>query len=126
MNKKALRSYYNQSDYSNTNQAISNNITNLRLATICKVTQVNDNKLNAKPIVAESINQKDGEVYIELPEFKNVPYISGWSPKEGDICVCITLDRSYSGYDSESEEIINSNGEIHDISNCVAIGKFSI
>ena len=124
--KQNMRSFYNQNEHSRIDAMVKNNNTNLRIATFCIVTKVNGNKINAKPLVAESVQQKDGEIYVSLPELLNVPYLkTGHNPKEGDFCVCITLDRSIRNInkeqDYENPTLTNSNGEIHDLNNCIAL-----
>lgn len=134
--KESMRDFYNQSEYSNIKAIVKNNNTNLRIATFCIVTKVNNKRIDVKPLVAESIQQLDGEKFLGLPIIKNVPYLNtGYNPKVGDFCVCLTLDRSivginkgnYENIDFDNEEevkkipLLNSNGQVHNISNCIAL-----
>lgn len=131
--KENMRDYYNQTEYSVIDKMIKNNNANQRNIMFCVVTEVNGNRINAKPLVAESINQPDGEKFISLPMLKNIPFVkTGHVPSVGDFCICFVLDRPISGIKKEDYEnvdftdeknipIINSNGRVRDLNSCVAL-----
>ena len=53
-------------------------------------------------------------------------YITSWKPEVGDYCVLLHLDRSIKSLlsgDTNDKEL-KSNGNLHDLNDCVAIGPF--
>ena len=126
MNKKVITQ---ESHYGAINQVKERTMTQMKVATFCVITRVNDNKtLNAQPVVLERISTQDGsEQYMKLPEILNVPYHLSDNPKQGDFCVLIHLDRGVSGYTKEQilNGVVKDNGiNKHSLSNCVAICGF--
>lgn len=145
-----------ESPIGNLAQVQNNVMTNMRCHTFAKVTAVykngkneqqTDNKgitytvkrakntIDVRPIVRESRqkyninNRKIEEIYNEfnkIPLICNIPYITSWTPKVGDYCVLLHLDRSIKSLvlgDTNDKEL-KSNGNLHDLNDCVAIGPF--
>lgn len=118
-----------ESTFSSVNAVEGKTSTNIKVATFCVITKVNDNKtLNAQPVVLERISTPDGsEQYAKLPEILNVPYKLSDSPKVGDLCVCIHLDRGIAGFNKEQllkGAAKDSGNNKHSLTNCVAICGF--
>ena len=86
--------------------------------------------IDAQPVVQEFIIKFDkGENVVDkikLPVIKNIPYLKGLgTPNVGDYCVLLHLDRDISNIKtSGNPEFVNSNSEIRQLSNCVAICGF--
>ena len=142
-----------ESPIGNLAQVQNNVMTNMRCHTFAKVTAVytngkneqhtdnNGNTYNIKrakntidvqPIVQESRqkyninNKKVEETYYNISTICNIPYITSWTPKVGDYCVLLHLDRSIKSLvlgDTNDKEL-KSNGNLHDLNDCVAIGPF--
>lgn len=142
-----------ESPIGNLAQVQNNVMTNMRCHTFAKVTAVykdgkneqhtdnNGNTYNIKrakntidvePIVKEyrqkyNINNKKvEETYYPISKIYNIPYITSWTPKVGDYCVLLHLDRSIKSLvlgDTNDNEL-KSNGNLHDLNDCVAIGPF--
>lgn len=142
-----------ESPIGNLAQVQNNVMTNMRCHTFAKVTAVykdgkneqhtdnNGNTYNIKrakntidvePIVKEyrqkyNINNKKvEETYYPISKIYNIPYITSWTPKVGDYCVLLHLDRSIKSLvlgDTNDKEL-KSNGNLHDLNDCVAIGPF--
>ena len=126
MDKKVITS---ESTYTSVKSVESSTFRNLKVATFCVITKVNDNKtLNAQPLVLEKVSTQDGsEQYAKLPEILNVPYKISDNPKEGDFCVCLHLDRGIAGYNKEQllkGAAKDSGKDKHSLTNCVAICGF--
>lgn len=90
------------------------------------------NTIDVEPIVQESRqkyninNKKVEETYYPISKIYNIPYITSWTPKVGDYCVLLHLDRSIKSLvlgDTNDKEL-KSNGNLHDLNDCVAIGPF--
>lgn len=90
------------------------------------------NTIDVEPIVKESRqkyninNKKVEETYYPISKIYNIPYITSWKPKVGDYCVLLHLDRSIKSLllgDTNDKEL-KSNGNLHDLNDCVAIGPF--
>lgn len=88
--------------------------------------------IDVQPIVQESRqeyninNKKVEETYKNIPVICNIPYITSWTPKVDDYCVLLHLDRSIKSLvlgDTNDKEL-KSNGNLHDLNDCVAIGPF--
>ena len=142
-----------ESPIGNLAQVQNNVMTNMRCHTFAKVTAVykdgkneqhtdnNGNTYNIKrakntidvePIVKEyrqkyNINNKKvEETYYPISKIYNIPYITSWTPKVGDYCVLLHLDRSIKSLalgDTNDKEL-KSSGNLHDLNDCVAIGPF--
>lgn len=142
-----------ESPIGNLAQVQNNVMTNMRCHTFAKVTAVykdgkNDqqtdeygntynikrakNTIDVEPIVKEyrqkyNINNKKvEETYYPISKIYNIPYIISWTPKVGDYCVLLHLDRSIKSLvlgDTNDKEL-KSNGNLHDLNDCVAIGPF--
>ena len=145
-----------ESPIGNLAQVQNNVMTNMRCHTFAKVTAVykngkneqqTDNKgitytvkrakntIDVRPLVRESRqkyninNRKIEEIYDDfnkIPLICNIPYITSWTPKVGDYCVLLHLDRSIKSLvlgDTNDNEL-KSNGNLHDLNDCVAIGPF--
>ena len=142
-----------ESPIGNLAQVQNNVMTNMRCHTFAKVTAVyvdgkNDqqtdeygntytikrakNTIDVEPIVKEyrqkyNINNKKvEETYYNISKICNIPYITSWTPKVGDYCVLLHLDRSIKSLvlgDTNDKEL-KSNGNLHDLNDCVAIGPF--
>lgn len=142
-----------ESPIGNLAQVQNNVMTNMRCHTFAKVTAVykdgenkqqTDNKgitytvkrakntIDVEPIVKEyrqkyNINNKKvEETYYPISKIYNIPYITSWTPKVGDYCVLLHLDRSIKSLvlgDTNDKEL-KSNGNLHDLNDCVAIGPF--
>ena len=142
-----------ESPIGNLAQVQNNVMTNMRCHTFAKVIAVykdgkneqhtdnNGNTYNIKrakntidvePIVKEyrqkyNINNKKvEETYYPISKIYNIPYITSWTPKVGDYCVLLHLDRSIKSLvlgDTNDKEL-KSNGNLHDLNDCVAIGPF--
>ena len=142
-----------ESPIGNLAQVQNNVMTNMRCHTFAKVTAVykngkneqqTDNKgitytvkrakntIDVEPIVQESRqkyninNKKVEETYYYISKIYNIPYITNWTPKVGDYCVLLHLDRSIKSLvlgDTNDKEL-KSNGNLHDLNDCVAIGPF--
>ena len=120
--------------YTNINAVENFTKSSIRVASFCIITSVDtkNRTLNAKPVINEKkLVAKDKYEYISLPELVNVPYSANIldTPKVGEFCVCIHLDRSVKGY--TEEELKNNIGrsdeiENHKLSDCVAITGFKI
>lgn len=103
-----------------------------RVATFALVTAVNDNTtVDAQPIVEEAISSQQGKkIYKQLPVIKNIPYLLLGTPKVGQYCVLLHLDRGIAStrFDTKTstEDIkyIKHSGATHKISDCVAIIGF--
>lgn len=126
MNRKVLTQ---ENEYGSINQVKERTMNQLKVATFCVITKVNDNKtLNAQPVVLERIQTPDGsEQYMKLPEILNVPYHLSDNPKTGDFCVLIHLDRGIGNYTKEqilNNEVKDNGVNKHSLSNCVAICGF--
>lgn len=134
--------------YSAIDLLISQKINNTRCITFAVVTKVNSEStetdnvfyttINAQPIAAERINTRDnGKQYQILPEIYNIPYFLGNTPRVGDYCVLLHLDRSIAGTKIEAQTIKTYDGseltvpivynksKTHDLGDCVAICGFS-
>lgn len=90
------------------------------------------NTIDVEPIVQESRqkyninNKKVEETYYPISKICNIPYITSWKPEVGDYCVLLHLDRSIKSLvlgDTNDKEL-KSNGNLHDLNDCVAIGPF--
>lgn len=90
------------------------------------------NTIDVEPIVQEyrqkyNINNKKvEETYYPISKIYNIPYITSWKPEVGDYCVLLHLDRSIKSLvlgDTNDKEL-KSNGNLHDLNDCVAIGPF--
>lgn len=90
------------------------------------------NTIDVEPIVQESRqkyninNKKVEETYYKISKICNIPYITSWKPEVGDYCVLLHLDRSIKSLvlgDTNDKEL-KSNGNLHDLNDCVAIGPF--
>lgn len=142
-----------ESPIGNLAQVQNNVMTNMRCHTFAKVIAVyvdgkNDqqtdeygntynikrakNTIDVEPIVKEyrqkyNINNKKvEETYYPISKIYNIPYITSWTPKVGDYCVLLHLDRSIKSLvlgDTNDKEL-KSNGNLHDLNDCVAIGPF--
>lgn len=142
-----------ESPIGNLAQVQNNVMTNMRCHTFVKVIAVyvdgkNDqqtdeygntynikrakNTIDVEPIVKEyrqkyNINNKKvEETYYPISKIYNIPYITSWTPKVGDYCVLLHLDRSIKSLvlgDTNDKEL-KSNGNLHDLNDCVAIGPF--
>lgn len=142
-----------ESPIGNLAQVQNNVMTNMRCHTFAKVIAVyvdgkNDqqtdeygntynikrakNTIDVEPIVKEyrqkyNINNKKvEETYYSISKIYNIPYITSWTPKVGDYCVLLHLDRSIKSLvlgDTNDKEL-KSNGNLHDLNDCVAIGPF--
>lgn len=142
-----------ESPIGNLAQVQNNVMTNMRCHTFAKVTAVyvdgkNDqqtdeygntytikrakNTIDVEPIVKEyrqkyNINNKKvEETYYPISKICNIPYITSWKPEVGDYCVLLHLDRSIKSLvlgDTNDKEL-KSNGNLHDLNDCVAIGPF--
>lgn len=142
-----------ESPIGNLAQVQNNVMTNMRCHTFAKVIAVyvdgkNDqqtdeygntynikrakNTIDAEPIVKEYRqkyninNRKVEETYYPISKIYNIPYITSWTPKVGDYCVLLHLDRSIKSLvlgDTNDKEL-KSNGNLHDLNDCVAIGPF--
>lgn len=142
-----------ESPIGNLAQVQNNVMTNMRCHTFAKVIAVyvngkNDqqtdeygntynikrakNTIDVEPIVKEyrqkyNINNKKvEETYYPISKIYNIPYITSWKPKVGDYCVLLHLDRSIKSLvlgDTNDKEL-KSNGNLHDLNDCVAIGPF--
>lgn len=142
-----------ESPIGNLAQVQNNVMTNMRCHTFAKVTAVytngkneqhtdnNGNTYNIKrakntidvqPIVQESRqkyninNKKVEETYYNISTICNIPYIKSWAPKVGDYCVLLHLDRSIKSLvlGNTNDKELKSNGNLHDLNDCVAIGPF--
>lgn len=127
-----------QSSYANTQAQINSSLTELRKATFCYVTSINEKlcTINCQPVVKESVNSSNGPVFMKLPELINVPYTPN-TPSVGDYCLCIHLDRSIGEILQKrknyvikgknaitSDDVlktINSTGRKHGLNDCIAI-----
>lgn len=142
-----------ESPIGNLAQVQNNVMTNMRCHTFAKVTAVyvdgkNEqqtdeygntynikrakNTIDVEPIVQESRqkyninNKKVEETYYPISKICNIPYITSWKPEVGDYCVLLHLDRSIKSLvlgDTNDKEL-KSNGNLHDLNDCVAIGPF--
>lgn len=142
-----------ESPIGNLAQVQNNVMTNMRCHTFAKVIAVyvngkNDqqtdeygntynikrakNTIDVEPVVKEyrqkyNINNKKvEETYYPISKIYNIPYITSWTPKVGDYCVLLHLDRSIKSLvlgDTNDKEL-KSNGNLHDLNDCVAIGPF--
>lgn len=142
-----------ESPIGNLAQVQNNVMTNMRCHTFAKVIAVyvdgkNDkqtdeygntynikrakNTIDVEPIVKEyrqkyNINNKKvEETYYPISKIYNIPYITSWTPEVGDYCVLLHLDRSIKSLvlgDTNDKEL-KSNGNLHDLNDCVAIGPF--
>ena len=142
-----------ESPIGNLAQVQNNVMTNMRCHTFAKVTAVyvdgkNDqqtdeygntynikrakNTIDVEPIVKECRqkyninNKKVEETYYPISKIYNIPYITSWKPEAGDYCVLLHLDRSIKSLvlgDTNDKEL-KSNGNLHDLNDCVAIGPF--
>lgn len=132
MNKKVLDA---ESEFQNINASGDYTKTTLRVATLCKVTSVDQLKgtISAKPLVREKVETSKGVYdYIDLPELENVPFFTGGLvsiqiPIVGQYCVCIHLDRGAQGYtenDLQFDEVKNDGVTKHALSECVAFVGF--
>lgn len=101
---------------------VENNVKRtLRVGTLARVVKV-DKFLTVQPVIMEKVNTKTGYKYLKLPQIKNVPYISGQTPRVGDYVVCLHLDRSKGDLDfDDKERFIESGTNRHDLNDCVAI-----
>lgn len=91
--------------------------------------------IDVRPLVREPRqkyninNKKVEEIYDkidDIPLICNIPYITSWKPEVGDYCVLLHLDRSIKSLvlgDTNDKEL-KSNGNLHDLNDCVAIGPF--
>ena len=90
------------------------------------------NTIDVEPIVQESRqkyninNKKVEETYYYISKICNIPYITSWKPKVGDYCVLLHLDRSIKSLvlGNTDDKELKSNGNLHDLNDCVAIGPF--
>ena len=90
------------------------------------------NTIDVEPIVQESRqkyninNKKVEETYYNISKICNIPYITSWKPKVGDYCVLLHLDRSIKSLllGNTNDNQLKSNGNLHDLNDCVAIGPF--
>ena len=142
-----------ESPIGNLAQVQNNVMTNMRCHTFAKVEAVYEegkneqqtdeygntytikrakNTIDVEPIVKEyrqkyNINNKKvEETYYNISKICNIPYITSWTPKVGDYCVLLHLDRSIKSLvlgDTNDKEL-KSNGNLHDLNDCVAIGPF--
>ena len=142
-----------ESPIGNLAQVQNNVMTNMRCHTFAKVIAVyvdgkNDqqtdeygntynikrakNTIDVEPIVQEyrqkyNINNKKvEETYYPISKICNIPYITSWKPKVGDYCVLLHLDRSIKSLvlGNTNDKELKSNGNLHDLNDCVAIGPF--
>ena len=142
-----------ESPIGNLAQVQNNVMTNMRCHTFAKVTAVykdgenkqqTDNKgitytvkrakntIDVEPIVKEyrqkyNINNKKvEETYYPISKIYNIPYITSWKPEVGDYCVLLHLDRSIKSLvlGDTNDNQLKSNGNLHDLNDCVAIGPF--
>lgn len=90
------------------------------------------NTIDVEPIIQESRqkyninNKKVEETYYPISKICNIPYITSWKPKVGDYCVLLHLDRSIKSLvlGNTNDNQLKSNGNLHDLNDCVAIGPF--
>lgn len=90
------------------------------------------NTIDVEPIVQESRqkyninNKKVEETYYYISKICNIPYITSWKPEVGDYCVLLHLDRSIKSLllGNTNDKKLKSNGNLHDLNDCVAIGPF--
>lgn len=142
-----------ESPIGNLAQVQNNVMTNMRCHTFAKVTAVyvdgkNEqqtdeygntynikrakNTIDVEPIVQESRqkyninNKKVEETYYPISKIYNIPYITSWKPEVGDYCVLLHLDRSIKSLllGNTNDKQLKSNGNLHDLNDCVAIGPF--
>lgn len=135
-----------ESPYSAIDLMISQKINNTRCITFAYVTRVNGtttenylaNTINAQPLVSEQINtQYNGKQYQNLPEIYNIPYFLGNTPRVGDYCILLHLDRSITNATIHEQviktsdnlelsiPIVHNKSKTHDLGDCVAICGFS-
>ena len=142
-----------ESHIGNLAQVQNNVMTNMRCHTFAKVEAVYEegkneqqtdeygntytikrakNTIDVEPIVQESRqkyninNKKVEETYYPISKICNIPYITSWKPKVGDYCVLLHLDRSIKSLvlGNTNDNQLKSNGNLHDLNDCVAIGPF--
>ena len=114
--------YVDENINSALNALVNKTMTNLRVATLCRITSVNsDGTVDLQPMVREKISTSNGYSYMKLPLLKNVHTVQGQSFIIGKLAVAIHLDRNIGNAFSEGVDYIDSGKSRHALTDCIAL-----